>query len=257
MKQLLIYIILFSFSISAHGQRWKLTRYEAVAGVGFSNYFGDIGGVSPTNNNLFGLKDISLRAVRPSLMVGARYKTTEITAVKLNLILLMIGGSDKGGDNDYRKYKFNTYGLEHSIQFEYALLKEERRRSSFAIYNRRGLLSTYSKVGLYAFGGLGGIAYFANIKRTPSDYVPRIDKVRSGFQYSGALLGGIMAKLIYDNTYAFSAELGLRYGLNDYLDGLTTSVSKVHDIYYYTNFSVIYRIKTSRKGYPILFRRYY
>ncbi|MGC8802720.1 MAG: hypothetical protein ACP5PS_02960 [Bacteroidales bacterium] len=257
MRKYLLIGILLLVSSTAKAQRWKLTRYEAIVGVGFANYFGDIGGTSPTKNNLFGLRDINLLTTRPALMAGARYKTTEVNAIKLNLILLMVGGTDKGGDNYYRRYRFNTYGLEHTLQYEHAILKEERRRSSFAIYNRRGLLSTYSNKGVYAFGGLGGVAYYSSIKRDPSDYVPRIDIVKKGFHYSPAILGGIMVKLIYDNRYAFSAEIGMRYLFSDYLDGLSTSVSRANDIYYYTNFSIIYRIKTSRKGYPILFRRYY
>ncbi|MCX7986526.1 MAG: hypothetical protein N2662_06275 [Bacteroidales bacterium] len=253
---LLILLFLFNFS-GLLAQRWKLTRYEAIAGVGFANYFGDIGGTSPTQNNLFGLKDINLLTTRPALMVGARYKTTEITAVKFNLVLIMISGTDRGGDNFYRRYRFNTFGIEHTLQYERAIIKEERRRSSFALYNRRGLLSSYSNKGLYVFGGLGGIVHYNDIWREPSNYTPKIDVVKKGFHYSGTLMGGVMVKFLYDNRYAFSAEMGLRYVLSDYLDGLTTSVSRFNDIYYYTNFSIIYRIKTSRKGYPILFRRYY
>jgi len=257
MRKYGLIVLLIMLSTTAMAQRWKLTRYEAIAGVGFSNYFGDIGGTSPTKNNLFGLRDINLLTTRPALMVGARYKTSEVNAVKFNLILLMIGGTDKGGDNDYRKYRFNTFGLEHTLQYEHALIKEERRRSSFAIYNRRGLLSTYTNKGMYVFGGLGGVVYYSDIRRGTGDYVPRIDHVKPGFHYSAAALGGIMVKMIYDNRYAFSAEIGLRYLFSDYLDGLSTKVSRSNDIYYYTNVSIIYRIKTSRKGYPILFRRYY
>lgn len=257
MRKCLIIFFLLLLSYTAMAQRWKITRYEAIAGIGFANYFGDIGGTSPTKNNLFGLRDINLLTTRPALMVGARYKTSEVNAIKLNLVLLMISGTDKGGDNAYRGYRFNTFGLEHTLQYEHAIIKEERRRSSFAIYNRRGLLSTYSNKGLYVFGGLGGIVHYTGIKRNSSDYVPRIDVVKDGFHYAATALGGVMVKLIYDNRYAFSAEIGMRYVFSDYLDGLSTSVSRFNDIYYYTNFSIIYRIKTSRKGYPILFRRYY
>jgi hypothetical protein len=247
-------ILILSFPLNA--QRWKLTRYEAAVGVGFTNYFGDIGGTSPEKGNWLGLKDINLLTTRPALMVGARYKTTEVSAIKLNLITLMIGGSDKGGDNSYRKYHFNTFGLEHSLQYEYAIFKEDRRHTTYMTYNRNGLLSTYSNKGLYVFGGLGGISYYNIIKRDPGNYTPTIDKTRDGFHYTGVLLGGLMGKYIYSNVYAFSVEVGVRYVLSDYLDGFTTSKSKSNDIYYYTNFSFIYRIKTTRKGLPDL-RRYY
>jgi len=246
----------FFVIVSADAQRWKLTRYEACAGVGFINYFGDVGGTS-LEKNWYGLKDINLFRTRPALSAGARYKTTEESAVKLNLILMWLNGNDKNGDNYYRKYRFNTIGLEHSLQFEYALLREDRRKISYAIYNRRGLISSYTKKGVYLFGGLGGNINYIFLKRDSSNYVPTIDITKKGFNFSGVVFGGVMIKFIYNNYYAFSFEFGGRYILNDYIDGLTTKISKFNDIYYFTNFSIIYRIKTSRKGYPILFKRYY
>jgi len=45
------------------GQKWKLRRYEALVGVGSTNYFGTIGG-SADPENLFGLKDLDIKDSR-------------------------------------------------------------------------------------------------------------------------------------------------------------------------------------------------
>jgi len=78
-------LVILTFSFSAYGQKWKLTRYEVHFGLGTSNVFGDIGG-TPDENNLFGLKDIRIKETGLSIYAGARYKNTNDMAVKLNLI---------------------------------------------------------------------------------------------------------------------------------------------------------------------------
>jgi hypothetical protein len=254
MRKLLIVIVSIYFTFPVFGQKWKLTRYEAMIGIGSANYFGDIGSVTSTNN-WYGLKDLSIRGVRPSFLAGVRYKITQETSVKLNFTLLMLGATDKSGTNVLRNYKFNTFGLEHSVQMEYSFLKEDRRKSSFAIYNRRGMLNSYSKIGLALFGGFGGLYYYPLVTKD-SIYDVKRDIFKEEFLYTGVLLGGITAKMIFNNKLAFSVEFGARYAFTDFLDGFTSTVSKFNDIYYFGNFNIIYRIKTSRKGYPIIFRRY-
>jgi hypothetical protein len=254
MRILNIAIMTFCISMTAFGQKWKLTRYEASLGLGSANYFGDIGSVTSTKN-WYGLKDISIRGIRPSVIAGAKYKLTEETSVKLNIILLFLGATDKSGSNVARNYSFNTIGLEHSVQMEFQFLKEDRRRKSFAFYNRRGMLNTYSKIGLYGFGGFGGLTYLPIFSKD-SIYDVKHEVFNESLSYTGVLLGGVGAKMIFSNSLAFSLEGGARYALTDMLDGFTSSYSKVNDFYYFINFNIIYRIKTSRKGYPIIFRHY-
>ena len=85
MKRKLIFlaICLFSISLSSFGQKWKMTRYEAIFGIGAANYFGDIGG-SPADGNMLGLRDLTLGDTRPSFYLGARYKILENLSVKFN-----------------------------------------------------------------------------------------------------------------------------------------------------------------------------
>jgi len=254
MQKLLFASAFILLSFSVFGQKWKLTRYEAILGVGTANYFGDIGSVT-TTNNWYGLKDISIRGIRPSFLAGARYKITQETSVKLNVILLMLGATDKSGTNPIRNYAFNTFGLEHSVQMEYSFLSDDSRRGSFALYNRRGMLNNYSKIGIYILGGIGGLVYYPFMIKD-SVYDKRNETFNESLSYTAVTFGGLGAKMLVNNSMAFSVEFTGRYAMTDLLDGFTSRYSKFNDVYYFVNFNIIYRIKTSRKGYPIIFKSY-
>jgi len=47
-------------------------------------------------------------------------------------------------------------------------------------------------------------------------------------------------------------ELGGRFTLTDYLDAFTSQWSKANDFYYFATFHIIYKLDTSRKGWPVL-----
>jgi hypothetical protein len=264
MLRRIIFILLLVLPCSIFAQKWKLTRYEASFGVGFANYFGDIGG-SADANNLYGIKDYSITGTRPSIIVDARYKILQNVAIKLHLGGVMLGGNDVGSINekrglDQKGYSFNTFAFEHTIQGEYAFLAEDRRSNSFAMFNRQGMLNNYSKVSMYVFGGVGGLAFKPFFKGQPN---PQWDVLKTDFSYGLVFPLGIGAKYIIDNTSALNFEFGGRYVLADNVDGLDrgpTSIkwdaNKFNDIYYFASVSYIFRIKTSRQGYPILFRGY-
>ena len=245
---------------SVFAQKWKLTRYEASFGVGFANYFGDVGG-TPEVNNWYGIRDYSITGTRPSIIGDVRYKVLQNVAIKLHLGFIMLGGSDAGSKNatrglDGKGFSFNTIGLEHTIQGEYAFLAEERRVKSYAMFNRQGMLNNYSRISMYVFGGVGGLGFKPFFNGKPDDW----DIPSTGFNYALVFPLGIGAKYIIDNTSAINIEFGGRYILGDNVDGILPGPSNhsnnFNDIYYFASASYIYRIKTSRRGLPVLFFGY-
>jgi hypothetical protein len=253
MSKIVLTVLLLISCISGFSQKWKLTRYEAMAGIGTANYFGSIGGSSGTNN-WFGLKDIDILGTRPSFYGAARYKIQQDQALKFNLVFGWLSASDKGSKNQARGYSFNTYFSEQSIQLEYSFLKEDSRRTSYALFNRRGMMNNYSKFGGYFFGGVGGIFYkpvFNGTKYADGDVI------NTSAGYALIIPAGIGFKMIYNNYYALGIEFGGRYTFSKYLDGFNNVLySKAKDLYYFGDIHIIYRIKTSRKGFPIIFSRY-
>ena len=252
-RRTLPYLILLFFLLpqNVEGQQWKLRRYEGLFGIGFCNYFGDIGG-SASSDNLFGLKDISLKSTRPSFYLGARYKIRPNIAVRMNLMYGFIAGDDEGGKNNDRGFKFYTSMFEPSFQAEYSLISEEQRRRSNAMFNKRGMMNNYSQINVYLYAGIGGV--FINpvvndaMKASPN-YDPNHSKIGIVFP------AGMGVKYVISEKWSVGAEFGVRWTTTDYLDGYTSPSSKANDLYYFGQVHGIYRIRTARNGAPVLFRR--
>jgi hypothetical protein len=254
MRKTLIIILILFFSFSVFAQKWKLTRYEALIGIGTANFFGDIGGY-PNGQNWYGLKDINIFRTRPSLYFAARYKIKMDQSIKFNLIFAWLNGKDNPAVSyqGVRKYSFNSFVSEQSFQYEYSFVKEDRHRFSFALFNRRGMINNYSKLGFYGFAGLGGLLFVPSVK---GNIAAAYGLPNTSVGYTLVIPVGVGVKLIYSNKYAFGFEFGGRYSLSDRIDGLATQQSKFNDVYYFGVFNLVYRIKTSIRGYPMIFNSY-
>ena len=234
------------FSVSAgHAQKWKLRRYEAMAGFGTAHYFGDIGGTAD-ESNLFGLKDIELVNTRLSFYLGARYKIRQNMAVKTNFIFGFLSGDDEGSKNNERNFAFSSKIFEPSVQFEYSILSEEQKFRSLAMFNKRGMLNNYSQFNIYGFAGLGAVlSWVTPEKNLVNWYDESLSKTAL------AMPIGIGVKYVLSSSLSLGFEFGGRLTLTDYLDGYTSDFSRWNDIYYFAVFNAVYRVKTSRKGLPV------
>jgi hypothetical protein len=252
-KRLFPYIILILFILphTLEAQRWKLRRYEGLFGVGFCNYFGDIGG-SASSDNWFGIKDISIKSTRPSIYAGARYKIRTNVAVKMNVMFGYISGDDANSKNNDRGFSFTSRIIEPSFQAEYSLISEEQRRRSGAMFNKRGMMNNYSQINLYLYAGIGGVFYNPNVNdvmQTSPNYDPDYSKSAIVFP------AGIGLKYVISQRWSIGAEFGVRWTTTDHLDAYTSPWSEANDLYYFGHIHGIYRIRTSKDGFPIIFQR--
>jgi hypothetical protein len=248
-KNILAIVFLFFLLVPNIAQRWKLKRYDAFFGIGTINMFTDLG-VSNTESLLFGFRP---DFTRPSVYFGARYKFSQAFSGKFSMAYGYGHSHDitnlryEGGSG----FRTNTHIIEPSVTGEYYLIKEQRAYTSAAIYNRRGMLNDYSTIGVYLYGGLGGV-YFKplhDINPRPSDIV----KTNSGFTL--ALPVGLGLKYIYSDRIIIGYEIGPRYVFSDYLDGIKTASSKYNDIYWLTSIYLSYKIKTTRRNLPLFMDR--
>lgn len=252
MKQFKTILLLFlCFTITVNAQKWKLTRYEAIVGIGTANYFGDIGG-SASRNNWFGIKDIDITSTRASLYLGARYKITTDMALRANFIYGFMQGNDNGSKNSHRQYSFSSNIIEPSVQFEYSLIQEEKRSSSFALFNRRGMVNNYSKIALYVFAGVGGLYYYPFFSHGAPLFLN--ESINKSNHFTFAIPAGIGLKYILNSKWCMAFDFTGRYTGADNLEGLNpaSGFSKFNDVYYFGTFQLIYRLRTSRSGWPIL-----
>ena len=246
MIRILVLIVSISFlaSIQADGQVWRMRRYEAMAGIGTANYFGDIGGFTK-GENLLGLRDIRILKTRPSIYLGARYKLSESMAVTINLTYGYLSGSDSRGSNVARDYAFSCPIFEPSLQYEYYFIKDKMTRS-YLMMKGWGVMDFIGGFSLYGFAGAGGALYF------PKQNEKLIN--RAGEITSGAALvfpAGLGVKYNFSPRTALSLEVGGRLTTTDKIDGFPSEYSRANDVYYFGVVSYMYKLKTSRKGWPM------
>lgn len=245
-------LITLTFAQEGNAQRWKLRRYEAVFGVGFLNYFGDVGGAA-TTENWFGIRDLSIKYTRPSFYLGTRFKIRENMGLKLNFMYGWMAGDDEGSKNNDRGFQFTSSVFEPSLQYEFSIISEEKRYSSSALFNKRGMVNNYSQINLYLYAGIGGV--FFNPKA--NDALKNAPAYNPDYAKSAIVLPvGIGLKYVINQNWSLGAEFGVRLTTTDYMDAYSHPVfSKANDLYYFGFINGIYRIRTSKSGAPILFGR--
>lgn len=244
-------LMLFLLSLNSYSQKWKLRRYEAMIGFGSANCLGDIGG-SVSQNNWFGVRDIDILSSRPLLYLGGRYKFKEDIHFKFTFISGWLSGTDEGSRNDFRNLSYNTFVQEFSVHGEYYFIPEEKKFRSAATFSRRGMINDFAKVSAYVTIGAGGIYYISNLEGDL--YLQGPEEYNGYGKFALVIPVGIGMKYIISSKWALNFEIGGRYTTTDYLEGFKSEFSNANDIYYFSSASLVYRIKTDRRGRPILFK---
>jgi hypothetical protein len=246
MKRYLIVIILVCFVLQiSDAQTWKQKRFEAMAGVGTTQFFGDIGGFSK-KENILGLKDISFSQTRFNVNVSAKYRILKELNVRLNMVYGMMHATDSRGSNELRGYEARISVYEPSAMAEYYFIKSKLGDSY--LFNQgksTGNASILSAIEFYAFGGVGGLIY--TVKGNDL-LVARGLKSRG---VTAVIPAGLGINILIAPQYNVGAEFGGRYSFSDYLDGYTAQQSSSKDVYYLLNVTFTYKFKTTSEGWPL------
>ena len=248
MKRTVVVIILFCFVtlISMSQELWKRTRVEAVAGIGTTQFFGDIGGFSKSEN-ILGFKDISFLQTRFNLNAGLKYKIIKDLNLRLSLTGGMFHASDKRGSNETRGMDARVSIFEPLILGEYYFIKSKLGDSYlFSAGKGRKSGSFFSALEFYTFTGFGGLSY--NVKG--NDVLTAHPNFKeSGF--TAVIPVGVGINLLFKPEYNLGLEIGGRYSFSDYLEGYTSQYSSSNDVYYFLNVTFTYKIRTNAKGVPL------
>jgi hypothetical protein len=243
-RTFLIVLLLGILGPMAEAQLWKLKRIELSGGVGTSTFFGDIGGYSHGQNSL-GLKDITFLQTRYSVNFSVRYRITQVINARLSLSYGLLHATDERGSNPNRGYEASTRIFEPALLGEYYFVKN-RTETSY-LFNKgrgKGLNRLVRSLDFYAFTGIGGLSYSI----TPNEQLSQHGLDSTGF--TAVIPLGVGGSLSAYPNLKFGLELGFRYALSDNLDGYTSQYSSANDVYYFFNFTVIYRLKVNRKILP-------
>lgn len=231
--------IIFLISTSANAQLWKLRRVEAGAGIGTTQFYGDIGGFS-RGENMLGMKDFTYKQTRFNFNVNVRYRVLQNFSARANFNVGSFHATDERGVNPGRNFELTTSFNEYSVLAEYYYLKNSSENSFLMMKGRRASSNSFFEMmDCYIFAGFGGISY--NVK--PNSFLALETTKTSGF--APVIPAGLGANLIYSPSFTFGVEIGGRYVFSDYLDGFTSVYSQSNDIYFFFNLNFIYKIKTT------------
>jgi hypothetical protein len=225
-----------------------MRRYEASAGFGPTQFFGDIGGFSKTEN-ILGIRDLSFMQTRFDLNVNFKYRITQDINVRLSGTFGFLHASDARGSNESRGFKSAISIFEPALIGEYYFIKNKAENSYlFSKGGRRGIGGLFQSLDFYVFTGFGGLSYSGN----PNDKLKEkqtLDGIKpSGF--TSVIPVGLGTTLVYSPDFNFGVEFGGRYSFSDNLDGYTSQYSSSNDVYYFFNFTVTYKLKTGANGFP-------
>ncbi len=245
MKRFVIILLgLFLLTQFSGAQLWKTKRYEAVAGIGTAQFFGDIGGFSQTDN-ILGIRDFSFRQTRFNINGGLKYRITQNLNAKLGLTFGMLHATDKRGSNEDRSMEATTTIFEPDLTGEFYFIKSQRENSYLFSRGRKTRFNNIiSSLDFYVFTGIGGLAY--GVKG--NDVLVARGMEEGGF--TAVIPAGVGVNLLIMPDYNLGMELGGRYAFSDYLDGYTSPYSRSNDVYYFFSFTFTYKLLTGRNGLP-------
>jgi hypothetical protein len=209
-----ICLIVFMISIPMYSQMFRKESFlELEFGLGPNFMTADIGDLGKGGN----------------LGVALRYRVQDHLALRAVLNGGLILGNDAGTDNDSRGYKYYTYFGELTGQLEFWFLKEGRGFSS------QGMRAYKPLVQPYVYAG-GGPVYFI-----PNHYHEDAAELDSFDPFTIMLAGGVgfLFKVNHDFLWGFQA--GARITPTDYLDGYSPSTSESNDMYFSSQFNLVYR----------------
>ena len=240
---LIILLLCFIVSIS-DAQIWKLRRYEAVAGIGPSFFFGDIGGYSKTKN-ILGLRDISLIQTRFNFNANLKYRVIQSFNIRLSLTSGLLHATDVRGSNENRGFEASIQFIEPALIGEYYFIKNKVEDSYlFTKGKDTGFNGFIKSLDFYIFTGIGGVGYSIKGNKALENF-----GINPG-GFSTVIPVGIGSTMIYSTNFNFGVEFTGRYSFSDNLDGYTSQYSSANDVYYFLNFTLSYKLKTGAKGWP-------
>ena len=136
---------------------WKTHRGEVMAGLGISNFLGELGGRNQIGSPF--VWDLELSQTKPAVSLGYRYHTAEKQALRAQLTYGILAGNDNLTTEPFRQDRnlnFKSDLFEFQLGYEFHFYKEELGH----VYTLRGVKGKKSaRVGFYVFAGVGGF-YF-------------------------------------------------------------------------------------------------
>jgi hypothetical protein len=229
-KGLLLILFFCFFSFSAKSQKHSLGE-----GLGISNFLGDLGGANDIGTPF--LKDLEVKAFRPSIQVDYRYLINSRFNVRAGLTFTQLVGNDAWLNPDglqdpsyyrwYRNLHFRSNLVELALQLEFNILR----------YAPGDLSNKWTP-----YLGIGVGTFFFNPKAeyqgqwialqplgTEGQGLPGYRGRYSRVQVSMPLTIGFKVNLSRKLTFGF--DITHRFTTTDYIDDVSTNYVDPADLY--------------------------
>ncbi|NNK81278.1 MAG: hypothetical protein HKO93_07255 [Flavobacteriales bacterium] len=136
---------------------WKKDRISLFAGVGASNFLGELGGRDQIGSDF--IWDLDTQAFKPALTVGVKYVTGRNSSIRAQFSYAVIAGDDALTSETFRfnrNLHFRSNVLEFSVIGEYVLYSI-RPTARYNLTGTRGIGPKSSNI--YGFLGIGGMTF--------------------------------------------------------------------------------------------------
>ena len=209
---------------------WKSHRHEISGGFGVANFLGELGGRNEIGSPF--VWDLEFSQTRPAVSLAYRYFLARTMALRTTLGYGILAGNDNLTTELFRNNRnlnFKTDLFELSLALEFHLFSEELGH----VYDLRGVKGTKSsRVGFYAFVGVGGIyfdpkAQFNNawVKLRPlgteGQGLPGGADPYSNFSVSIPM--GVGLRKALSRSWSYGLELQYSKTFTDYIDDVSTN----------------------------------
>lgn len=230
MKKVTAILFIFLIPFLAHAQKWERYRKQLTAGIGASNFMGELGGADQIGTR--GLSDLDLVATRPALMVGFKYQISDEVILRSNLMYAIFRGDDKYTKDLYRRARnlsFRTGVVELCFISEIYLVQ----RTQNDIYNLRGVRGRRGLgLDLYFFGGVGGLYFNPKAQDRRGNWVALQPLGTEGqglpgekekySRFTWVIPYGIGIGKPFGRLWSINLELSMRKTFSDYIDDVST-----------------------------------
>lgn len=232
MRTKVLVLLLFILPTLSQAQRWKRQRYEWVAGVGATQFLGDLGGRNQIGSDYF--FDLDAASTRYVVNLGFRYKISPYVSAKTGFSFGEIAGDDKYTEEAFRNNRnlhFRSPVVEWATQIEVSWMRESIG-SRYKIRRVRGRGRKGSQVYVYGFAGVallymnpmakynGKWHSLKPLHTEGQEFVPSRSEY-SNWQFT--IPFGIGMKYALDKKSSIGLEYGLRKTFTDYMDDVSTT----------------------------------
>lgn len=219
------FIVVLQFNtVEAQIYKWKMLRYELIAGGGLTNFMGDVG--SPLNEGFNAYFWTNPNTWRPVGMVGLRMAVNERHMVKTVINVGYFYANDAYGDKKINQFEVRTFFTELSAQYEFYIIPEQQKRN---IYRFIGASQRFKNLKLptYVFAGVSGLYY--NPKALFDDKWVALQPLQTEILENGkdhysrfalAVPVGVGVKFKIAKYMSINIEAGWRLAFTDYIDDL-------------------------------------